>query len=274
MSSWHVDPDLVRRYTAGEVSTGTALSVDQHLLGCAACRSAVGTTVAPERTDRLWLEIREAVETPVPGPVERLVRSLGLDEGTARLLSATPRLRGAWVLGMVLVLGLAALAASSDDRTVALFLALAPVLPVVGVAYAFGPVGDPTREIAAAAPYPALRLLLVRTAVVVSSTLVPALILSLLLPVSLLPSVAWLLPALAMAGVALALADRVPVNLSASALVLAWAGLVGWVGVVGREPWFAASVPVQLTSLVALLLAGAVLLLHRNSPSTPVWRLR
>jgi hypothetical protein len=274
MSTWHIEPELVRRYVAGELRAGAAMSVDQHLLGCAVCRAAVGATVDPARTDRLWAEIREVVETPVPGPLERFARALGLVEATARLVAATPTLRGAWFLGAALVLTLAALAAGSDERTVALFVALAPVLPVVGVAYAFGPVGDPSREITAATPYPALRLLLVRTAVVVGSTLVPALLLSLLLPGRVLPSVAWLLPALAMAGVTLALADRVPAHLSATALVLAWAGLVGWVGVVGQQPWFAASLPVQLTSAVVLLIAGATVLIHHLSPSSPVWSSR
>lgn len=274
MSSWHIAPELVRRYVAGDVGPGTALSVDQHLLGCASCRTEVGATVDRHRTERLWQEVRRTVEAPRLRPVERLARAAGLDQGTARLLAATPMLRGAWVLGMVLVLALAALVASSEERTVALFLALAPVLPVVGVAYAFGPVGDPSREIAAATPYPALRLLLVRTAVVVSSSLLPALPLSLLLPGSVLPSVAWLLPALAMAGVTLAVADRVPVHHTASALVLAWAGTVGWIGVVGHQPWFAASLPVQLGSAAVLLLAGAALLARQLIPSTPVWRTR
>src|SRR5690606_21500842 len=195
------------------------------------------------------------------------VRALGLDEGTARLLAATPTLRGAWLTGVVLVLLLAVLAATASPRASAAFLALAPVLPVAGVAYAFGPLGDPGREIAAAAPYAALRLLVVRTAVVVSSTLVPGLLLAPFLPPTSWYAVGWLLPALAMTAVALALAERVAVHLSSVALTLGWLAAVSWSAVGPRDPAVLTAAPVQLLSVAAIAACAAVLVRHHRTPA-------
>lgn len=273
MSTPHLGPEVLRAYADGRLGHTRTLSVDQHLIGCPACRGAVGVQVEDYRVERLWAEIREEVETPVPTTLERVVRGLGLDEGTARLVAATPTLKTAWLLGVVLVLTMAAVAAGSQDRAAALFLAFAPVLPVLGVAYAFGPVGDPAHEVVTATPYPRMRLLAIRTAVVVSSTLVPALLLSPLLPVPPLRSVAWLLPALAMAAVTLVLAERVPAHVTATGLVLAWVVLIGWTGVVARDPWFAATVQVQVTSAIVLVAATAVLMTTRLT-LTPNWRIR
>lgn len=270
MNAWHLTPDVVRAYAEGRLTAVAALSVDQHVGQCAGCRQAVGATVAPARTDRLWAEIRERVEAPGPTRIERAVRALGLDEGTARLLAATPTLRGAWLTGVVLVLLLAVLAATASPRASAAFLALAPVLPVAGVAYAFGPLGDPGREIAAAAPYAALRLLVVRTAVVVSSTLVPGLLLAPFLPPTSWYAVGWLLPALAMTAVALALAERVAVHLSSVALTLGWLAAVSWSAVGPRDPAVLTAAPVQLLSVAAIAACAAVLVRHHRTPA-PLW---
>lgn len=270
MTAWHLDADLVGAYADGRLTAVTALSVDQHLGRCATCRAAVGATVPAARTDRLWTEIRERVEAPAPTRLERAVRALGLDEGTARLLAATPTLRGAWLTGVVLVLVLAVLAATASPRASAVFLALAPVLPVVGVAHAFGPLGDPGREIAAAAPYPALRLLVARTAVVVSSTLVPGLLAVALLPATSWYAVGWLLPALAMTAVVLAAAERVPVHLSALVLSLAWVGLVCWRATLTRDPAVLTTAPVQVLSVLAIAACAAVLVRDRRTPA-PHW---
>ena len=61
------------------------------------------------------------------------------------------------------------MAAYVGTHGVAVFLALAPLLPMVGVALAYGPTADPAYEIAAATPYSGVRLLALRTAFVVAT---------------------------------------------------------------------------------------------------------
>ena len=57
-------------------------------------------------------------------------------------------------------------AAQVDERFLRMFLVVAPLGPLAGVAVAFAGGLDPTREIGLAAPYSGLRLLLIRTAAV------------------------------------------------------------------------------------------------------------
>ncbi|MCE0444683.1 zf-HC2 domain-containing protein [Streptomyces tricolor] len=116
----------------------------------------------------------------------------------ARLLwAAGPAVRGAW-LPAVLGVAVAALALSYGAGVAgarALLLAVAPVVPVAGVALSYGPHADPLHEVAAATPGGGLRLALTRTVAVLAVS-VPLLTLTgLLLPASGAPAAAaWLLP--------------------------------------------------------------------------------
>jgi hypothetical protein len=74
------------------------------------------------------------------------------------------------LLAVAGVLALAACTAGVDERFLRIFLVVAPLGPLAGVAVAFAGGLDPTREIGLAAPYSGLRLLLVRTAAVVAVT--------------------------------------------------------------------------------------------------------
>ena len=55
-----------------------------------------------------------------------------------------------------------------------MFLALAPLAPVAGVAITFGPGADPSFELTVASPISTVRLLLLRAAAVLATTLVLA----------------------------------------------------------------------------------------------------
>ncbi len=263
-TEWHLDAELAGRYAQGGVSAVLASSVEQHLIRCAACRARLTPTVPTARLDAVWAEVLETVETPRATLLERLLRGIRVDEGTARLVAATPSLRGAWILGVVVVVTLAVLTAHSDGNGIALFLALAPVLPMAGVAFAFGPAVDPTHEIAAAAPYSALHLLAVRTAVVVASTLVPIGLAAPFLPGNAWLSVAWLLPALALTVTMLALATRVAPHLAAIGLSALWLAVVIPGLAHSRNALLASELPVQLASLAALTVSAGALLIQRH----------
>lgn len=262
---WHPDAALVERYAGGHVDGVLAASLEQHLARCGACRDAVAVHAPAARLDGVWAGVLERVQAPHVGGLERLLHRVGVDASTARLAVATPALRGAWLLGVVLVLALAALAAGSSDRGAAVFLALAPVLPVAGVALVFGPDTDPTHEVAAAAPYPPDRLLAVRSAVVLASTLVPALGLSLLVPADGWHPVAWLLPSLALTVLTVALGTRVRPVVVGAALALVWVGAVLGPLVREADPWAVASPAVQVASAVLLVAGLATLALERRA---------
>ena len=125
------------------------------------------------RLDAIWAEVDRQVDLSSRPLAERLLTRAGVREDTARLLAVTPSLRGAWLTSILLAALLAALAANVTDGTgrgMAIFLTLAPLLPVAGVALSYGPAADPAYELTLAAPYSVLRLVLLRSVAVVTCT--------------------------------------------------------------------------------------------------------
>ena len=265
-TSWHLDRELAERYAAGRVGPALAASAEQHLTSCASCRALV--PAEPARTELVWSGILERVEAPRVGAVERALRRLGVTPGTARLVAATPALRGAWLVASVVVLALAVVASVADDGA-RVFVALAPVLPVLGVALCFGDRTDPMLEVVTASPYSLMRLLAARTTFVVATSMVPAALVTPFLPGDRFFAVGWMVPALAMCAVVLASARHLQPTGVATALSL------GWLVVALARTSPAGSLlaqhtaAVQLTALVALATALVPLVVHRHSPVAP-----
>ena len=264
----HVDPLLLEAYAGGSPLAASAVSaVEVHLETCARCRAALVPTADPARLDAVWAEVVDAVEAPRTGLLERLLVRLGLAPGTARLLAVTPSLRLSWTLGTALVLAAALLVAHSGPRGVAVFLALAPLLPVAGVAFAFGSRVDPLHEVAAAAPYSSAQLLLLRSAAVVTTTVLLAVPAAALLPGSPWLAVGWLLPTLALTTTSLALASRVDPLVPAVGLAAAWLPLSLSALRPGADPLLVVQAVPQAACLVLVLVAGAALLVQlRRAP--------
>ena len=174
--AWHADGEVLGAYSDGRLDAAGRWSVEAHLTSCAACRLQAGALVDPVRLRRLRAALIEAVDVPRAGVVERLVR-LGVPDHTARVLAATPALRGSWLLAVAATLAFAVLAAwvrRGADANL-WFLCIAPLLPLAGIAVAYGPGVDPTYEIGLAAPLGSFRLLLLRAATVLgTSTLLAA----------------------------------------------------------------------------------------------------
>ena len=76
---------------------------------------------------------------------------VGFDEAAARLVAATPALRAAWLAAVALVVGVVVVACQAADSD-GLFLAIAPLLPLAGVAAVFAPGTEPAGEIGSATP--------------------------------------------------------------------------------------------------------------------------
>jgi len=263
-TSWHLDQDLVRRYAEGETNGVLAASVEAHLVACGDCRQLLAPAVDAGRLDAVWTEIADTVDTPRPGPLERLLQLSGVRPDTARLLAVTPSLGLPWLGAVATVLAFAALAAGSGPHGQLLFLTVAPLAPVAGVALAFGRAGDPTYEIGVATPYPGFRLLMVRTAAVLATTIGIAVTAALILAGPTWFAVGWLLPAFALTTTTLALAERVEPVYAAAAVGVIWvaAAATTWWAHFGQLSLFGPAA--QLTFLVLALLASFAVFQHRD----------
>jgi hypothetical protein len=165
------------------------------------------------------------VEVPRPSVFERLLRGAGLPAPEARLVAVASAFRGVWLVGVAAVLAFAALAAAlGHARGVWLFLAVAPVVPCLLVASSYDPQLDPALEPELVTPYPALRLILLRTIAVLALALPAVLLFGLLVPGE--TAFAWLLPAVGFVAVVLAASTWVSPLRAAIAVSLTWLGLV------------------------------------------------
>lgn len=254
--TWHADAELLADYVAGRLDAINGASVEQHLTRCARCRTAITPLVDRAALERAWSGVRETIErTPLPLPI-RVARRLGLPESTSVLLAATASLRTAWLVSAVVALAFAALAvAATGGEALAPFLLVAPMVPVVGVAAAYGPSQDPLETLVVTAPYGRTRLVLLRTVAVLVSVLPVAVAMGSLLPGPQWLAVAWLGPALAMVPVLMAVASFVGPRAAAATLAILWSGAV--LGSLrGRPPEWLLQAEQQS---VYLALAGAAL---------------
>lgn len=265
-TDWHLDDATLARYARGATTAAVAASAEAHLTTCAQCRNKLAAALAPDRLDAIWEQVERRVDVadlPLP---ERVLVRLGIPESTARLLAATPSLTTSWLAAVTAAVVFAVTAASTSATWgMWLFLTVAPMLPVAGVAAAYGRDADPAHELAVASPFSLFRLLLLRAVVVIGSTMAITLLVGLLLADNGRQAAAWLLPALATSTTTLALSARVrPV----------WAGagvLAAWVGVVliayDRSGDRLAAFDTTGQLLAAILALAAVVALLRQRPA-------
>ncbi|KUN83470.1 hypothetical protein AQJ66_18895 [Streptomyces bungoensis] len=228
---WHASADLVARYADGSLPEPDAWSLEKHLESCAGCAGRVSRAVRGTAAGEALTQVREAVlaRAPEPLPVRRAGAPGALSRPARLLWAAGPAVRGAW-LPAVLVVAAAAMALGHGGGfpgARALLLAVAPVVPVAGVALSYGPHADPLHEITAATPAGGLRLVLIRTAAVLAVSLPLLTLTGLLLPASGAPAAAaWLLPGLALTLGTLALASFVGCRAAAGITAGGWLGTV------------------------------------------------
>ncbi|MFD8420264.1 zf-HC2 domain-containing protein [Streptomyces sp. NPDC059466] len=231
MTGWHAADDLVARYTDGSLPEPDAWSLEKHLESCGSCAARVSHAARAGAAGPVLARVRDAVldtvahtaRAPLPAPplgppavstatVPWRARAVGGRLGRI-VWAAGPALRGAWT-GAVLLVAVGALALAhggGSDSARPLLLAVAPVVPVAGVALSYGRYADPLYELVATSPSGGLRLLLTRTAAVLAVSVPLLTAAGLLLPAAgpRLPQVpmaaAWLLPGLALTLATLAL---------------------------------------------------------------------
>lgn len=271
--TWHTDGTTLQAYQAGTLAPAGTASVEAHLAGCADCRAVLAGFTDRPRLDRNWSAISDRLDERTTNGVERALVRLGMRSDRARLIVMTPAMRSPAFLGLAAVLAMASVVSAADgtrDRLFYLFLVMAPLLPVAGVAAAFGSGADPGRELVATTPLPAFELLLVRTLAVVAVT--TAMTTATALPLMAgWEAVVWLLPALGLTATALALSTWVAARSAAVGLGVAWvlAAAVSWQAnrfdpdVLAR---FVALRPAGQVLFAAVTVVGAsVFLVRRNS---------
>ncbi|MFI5964878.1 zf-HC2 domain-containing protein [Streptomyces asoensis] len=261
--TWHVAEEDLRAYAQGELAPPLLWSADTHLAGCARCRALLAQATDPVALDAGWERLDAELDAPRPALFERLLVRLGVADHTARLLAATPVLRRSWLLSVLFLLVMTVLAVRVADQPL-LFLALAPLLPLAGVALSYGPSLDPTYEMAVVAPLHGFRLLMIRTVAVLTAGLAFNGLATLALPGYGLSALAWLLPALALTATGLALTARLGPVVAPALVGGAWVSLL--VLAQSRTPAHDTLAPFTAVgqSAAAVVAALAVLLLFRT----------
>ena len=221
--TWHVDTAMLQRYASEALSPAGMASVEMHVTNCESCRSHVASRGDASAQARVKHALDEHLDTPPSGWVERAARLAGLNDADARIAGAALALHGSWLVACVLTLAFVVLATTTglERAGLAAFLVAAPLVPLAGVALAYGPRVDPTFEIATAATVSGARVVALRTLAVTAPAIPAIAVLSLFLPVGPL-AFAWLLPALGLAAASLALGTLMPLGRAATGLATLW----------------------------------------------------
>jgi hypothetical protein len=229
-TAWHADRDLLQRYVRDELDDPQAYSVEAHVLACDECRQALAPEVSADRLDKIWDGTVDVLDRPRPRPLERVLVRMRITPSTARLLAATPSLQVSWMAAVAVAVGFGALASHGSEHGLVLFLVMAPLVPVVGVAAAYGPGVDPAHELTVAAPMSGFRMLLLRSLAVLGASVAITTAASLGLAALDWTAAAWVLPALALTGATLALALVMSPEHAAACITIAWlvAVMGGW----------------------------------------------
>lgn len=278
---WHVPAPLRRAWVAGSVPDEQAWSVEAHLMACPACRNDVSIEVAASPIEALIEDVRgrlHALPSQAPlrpaHPARRVRALLGLRQvGLAWGLVLLTFLAGATVLDLLSRTDL--VGATNPVGALAWFAAggswvaaVAPVLPVLGVALAWGPGLDPAHEIVAATPVAGLRLVLWRTTGVLLTAFPAALMVqvfvALIRPagVGSLHLTGWILPSLGLTLLTLAAGSLVGTAPAAAAVTAVWfLGALAPLGA-GTTPLLLAAIPSRLWAVCAAAGAGVLVLRH------------
>lgn len=224
--TWHIDIALLHRYVSRALSDAGMASVEMHVTTCSGCRSLVAARADAAAGARVKQALDERLDTVSAGWMERALRRAQVNDADARIMGAALALHGSWLVACVLSLAFVALATTAAPGRAALaaFLVAAPLVPLAGVALAYGPRVDPTFEIATAATVSGARIVLLRSLAVTAPAIPAVALLSLFLPIGPL-AFAWLLPAVGLATASLALGTLMPLARAATVLAAMW--LVG-----------------------------------------------
>ncbi len=238
MNVTHIDERLLVGYCELSVTAATAAAIEAHLMSCAGCRAEladVATLADGELVNQqsVWDGVLDRVDRPTRSITERVIGVMPVRPDTAKLLATTPALRLAWLAAVVFVAAFAVAAARVEGDGPWLLLVMAPLLPIAGVATAYGPALDPTYEIGVAAPLSGLRLILLRTLAVIATTIPLLVVAALVAPGGGWVVFGWLLPSFALVAIALALSTAISPERAGVVVGVGW--LVALVVLIDRD---------------------------------------
>jgi hypothetical protein len=235
MNDWHIDDRAISDWVERTDRLAQSASVEQHLLSCAPCRERVTLFVHDEQPpvrmelEDVWGRVRDAIELPAPSPFERLLVRVGLPAADAKLVAAAYAFRSGWSTAVLILLAFVGLASGFGNASGEwAFLAAAPILPCLGVALSYEPAIEPALEQELATPYPALRLVLLRSIAVLAGGLPIVVVFGLLMPVH--APLVWLLPAAGFVTLVLALSTWISPLRAAFGVSAVWLAAI-WLSV-------------------------------------------
>lgn len=269
---WHPDAPSLQAYVDDGASLALTASVEAHVLSCRSCRAALAPAVPPARLAVIREGLEDRLDAADRPWEERVLGRLGVREVDARVVLAAPTMRRAWWLAVTLALTFAVLAAWRSPSSEDAVLLLAPLLPVVATGAAYLPRLDPALPLTTATPYPAVRLLLLRSAAVSTASTVLGALATAALPIGLGQALVWLLPAAALTAGMLALSSWVDSGVAAAACSAGWLVAAWTAGHRELDPLAVYDADGQLASAVLLGAAVVVLFRHRHrlDPGSPV----
>ncbi|MFE4973452.1 zf-HC2 domain-containing protein [Kitasatospora sp. NPDC056651] len=270
----HASRRLIEDYARGDTTlpADTVWALEAHLENCATCRSRLAATVATEAPDTAALldTVRAALEPALDAAVRAPARRRRPRWAAAWLTPATAPWLATTFAVTLLALLLDALAPPAFLGDASPVSAIAPVLPLCGVAAAWSRALDPAYELTASTARAGLPLLLRRTTASLLVVL-PALLLGGRLTGT-ATAAQWLLPSLAFTSTALALGSVIGVTRAAAGLVAAWGAAVV------LPAWATGHVPVVLDFVLRpdrlplwgllLALASGAVIIRRNAYPT------
>lgn len=218
-----------------------------------------GGELEPARMAENLHSIHAELDAPREPRLARVLRRLGVPDLTIPLVTATPALRRSWFIAVAIAILFSLSVASNNtgagvDR-IAVFLTLAPLVPLLGVALAFGKGVDPTHDLVVAAPRDTFTVFLIRALTVLTASSAILVLSSLLLPEGGAFRVAWLLPAVAISSITLAASTRFDPRRAGAIIGSAWLVLV--IVVAGAASSSVMFGPVtQIASLLVAAVAG------------------
>ena len=214
---WHLSDVDLGRYGALTMSTTELASVESHLMACARCRAVLASTRAasPGTSDS-----RDASWDRIADRIDRSRFSRGVHRSTLRFSFASPELFAITLgLAAALVFIVGVVSFSAPPRSIPVLLALAPLLPVCGAVLAYRPNADPAGAVAAATPFAAGRLPIVRALYASSVSFAAGVVATALVPNGRSALLLWLLPGLAFTAIVLAVGTWIDPSLAALGLV-------------------------------------------------------
>ena len=265
--TWHASEEMLRSYARGETGVAVMASVEAHLMRCPACRERLAPEVeAP--LEAAWTRVADRINEPRLPLVVRFMRACGLSESDGVLLAAARSLDGAWLLATLAAVVFAAMAAiPSEAQGQALYLLVAPLVPVAGVVAAFAS-GDPLMDLTSTTPYAKARLTLLRTVAVVITSVPLSMAIGLAIPGIAWLAFAWLLPALALTLLTLVGMTWWKPEPVGVAVALVWVAVIATARA-GDDVAGAVGFELQVVYLVVAALAAIALALRLGAAHTP-----